>query len=97
MMVLITYDVSFDNEGGPRRLRHLAKLCLDYGVRVQYSVFECDVDPAQWVVLKDKLLKAYDESVDSLRFYKLGKNWRNRVEHYGAKAAVDIFADNLII
>jgi CRISPR-associated protein Cas2 len=97
MMVLVTYDVSFDNEGGPRRLRHLAKLCLDYGVRVQYSVFECDVDPAQWVILKDKLLSAYDESVDSLRFYKLGKGWRNKVEHYGAKTAVDIFMDNLII
>jgi CRISPR-associated protein Cas2 len=97
MMVLVTYDVSFDNDGGPRRLRQLAKECLDHGVRVQYSVFECEVDAAQWVMFKDRLLKIYDESVDSLRFYKLGKGWRNKVEHHGAKAAIDIFQSNLII
>ncbi len=97
MMVLITYDVSFSDFGGQKRLRHLAKTCLDYGVRVQYSVFECDIAPDQWVVLKEKLLSIYNPDVDSLRFYMLGKNWRNRVEHHGAKAATDIFQDTLII
>ncbi len=96
-MVLVTYDVSFDDEGGPRRLRRLAKECLDHGVRVQYSVFECEVDSVQWLEFKTKLLQIYDESVDSLRFYKLGKGWRNKVEHHGAKAAIDIFKSDLII
>ena len=97
MMVLITYDVSFEDGAGEKRLRHIAKICLDYGVRVQYSVFECEVSPDQWVVLQDKLFNAYDPSVDSLRFYKLGKNWRNRVEHHGAKKALDIFKDVLLV
>lgn len=97
MMVLITYDVSFNDPGGQKRLRNLAKTCLDYGVRVQYSVFECDIAPDQWVVLKDKLLSIYNPNTDSLRFYQLGKNWRNRVEHHGAKPATDIFQDSLII
>lgn len=97
MMVLITYDVSFDTEGGKRRLRQISKICQNYGTRVQYSVFECDIDPAQWVVLKSKLLSTYDDSVDSLRFYMLGKNWRSKVEHHGAKATLDLFADPIII
>lgn len=97
MMVLITYDVSFEDGEGEKRLRHIAKICLDYGVRVQYSVFECEVSPDQWVVLQDKLFNAYDPCVDSLRFYKLGKNWRNRVEHHGAKKAPDIFKDVLLV
>lgn len=96
-MVLVTYDVSFSNEDGKRRLRHLANVCLDYGVRVQYSVFECEINPAQWLVFKEKLLSIYDSEVDSLRFYKLGKNWKNKVEHHGVKAALDIFRDNLIL
>lgn len=97
MMVLVTYDVSFADEGGKRRLRHIAKTCLDYGVRVQYSVFEVDVTHDQWLLLKSKLLSLYDKEVDSLRFYKLGKGWRNKVEHHGAKSALDLFQDNLII
>lgn len=97
MMVLVTYDVSFDDPDGKRRLRKIAKVCLDYGVRVQYSVFECEIAPDQWVVFKAKLFDLYDPEVDSLRFYKLGKNWRHRVEHHGAKVAVDIFQDSLII
>ena len=97
MMVLITYDVSFDDSGGAKRLRHIAKLCQDHGVRVQYSVFECEVSPDQWALLKSALLDAYDESTDSLRFYKLGKNWRHRVEHHGAKKSLDLFQDPLII
>lgn len=97
MMVLITYDVSFEDGGGEKRLRHISKICLDYGIRVQYSVFECEVSPDQWVQLQHKLFNAYDKSVDSLRFYKLGKNWRNRVEHHGAKRAPDIFKDVLMV
>ncbi|MFT6779855.1 MAG: CRISPR-associated protein Cas2 [Paraglaciecola sp.] len=97
MMVLVTYDVSFEDGEGQRRLRHIAKTCLNYGTRVQYSVFECDIDAAQWLVFKDKLLSIYDPVIDSLRFYKLGKQWRNKVEHHGAKRALDIFQDNLII
>ena len=69
MLVLITYDVRTDTPGGQRRLRRIAKDCLDFGQRVQYSVFECEVDPAQWTNLKSRLLKEYDEKEDSLRFY----------------------------
>ena len=74
MLVLVTYDVSFESEGGKRRLRRIAKVCQDYGIRVQYSVFECDVVPAQWVQFKQQLFDIFDAEVDSLRFYKLGKN-----------------------
>jgi len=97
MMVLITYDIAMEDSDGPRRLRRVAKICLDYGTRVQYSVFECEVDPAQWTNLKDKLLQTYDKEQDSLRFYKLGANWKNKVEHHGAKSTLDIFRDPLII
>lgn len=97
MFVLVTYDIAFDDSSAQRRLRRLAKVCLDYGVRAQYSVFECEIDPAQWVEFKEKLFSIYDPQVDSLRFYKLGKNWRHRVEHHGAKPAIDVFRDNLII
>lgn len=97
MFVLVTYDVAFNDESAQRRLRQLAKVCLDYGVRAQYSVFECEIDPAQWVQFKEKLLSIYDPAVDSLRFYKLGKNWRQRLEHHGAKQAVDLFRDTLIL
>ncbi len=97
MMVLITYDISLDDVGGKRRLRRVAKVCLDYGVRVQYSVFECDLEPAQWVDLKSSLLDIFDPECDSLRFYMLGSKWRSKVEHHGAKPAVDIFKDTLIL
>jgi len=97
MMVLITYDISFDYPGGKRRLRRISKACLDYGVRVQYSVFECELEPEQWVCLKAKLLEIYNEKTDSLRFYMLGKRWRNKVEHFGSKKTLDIFKDELII
>lgn len=97
MMILVTYDVSFDDPGGQRRLRHISKACLDHGVRVQYSVFECELEPDQWVRLKAKLLEIYNEETDSLRFYMLGKRWRGKVEHFGAKKSLDIFKDSLII
>jgi CRISPR-associated protein Cas2 len=89
MMVLVSYDVSTREEGGARRLRRVSKACQDYGQRVQYSVFEIEVDPAQWTTLKQRLLDLVDLNQDSLRFYYLGKHWQSRVEHIGAKAAVD--------
>ena len=89
-MVLVSYDVSTREEGGARRLRRVARACQDYGQRVQYSVFEIEVDPAQWTTLKQKLLDAIDLTQDSLRFYYLGKHWQPRVEHVGAKAALDL-------
>ena len=89
MFVLVSYDVAMQDDQGPRRLRRVAKACKDYGQRVQYSVFECIVDPAQWTVLKDRLIREIDEKQDSLRFYYLGANWRRRVEHVGAKKTID--------
>lgn len=97
MLVLISYDVSVTSEGGQRRLRRIAKTCLDYGMRVQNSVFECEVDPARFTVLKSELLNIYNESEDSLRFYMLGKRGRDRVEHFGAKKVVDVITDALIL
>ncbi len=90
MYVLITYDVATSNEGGARRLRQVAKACLDYGQRVQNSVFECLIDPAQFVQFKDRLLNIIDLDVDSVRFYHLGNNWRNRIDHFGNKGGFDI-------
>jgi CRISPR-associated protein Cas2 len=89
MFVLVSYDVATDDDGGARRLRRVAKACQNYGQRVQYSVFECIVDPAQWAILRDRLIREIDKDKDSLRFYFLGSNWRRRVEHVGAKKAID--------
>lgn len=89
MLVLVSYDVSTETLEGKRRLRHIAKICEDYGQRVQYSVFECLVDPSQWAQLKRKLERTINPKTDSLRFYKLGSNWKNRVEHIGAKPSYD--------
>ncbi len=97
MLVLITYDVNVVSEGGQKRLRNIAKTCLDYGMRVQNSVFECEVTPAQFVELKDTLTSIFDSEKDSLRFYMLGKKGRNRIEHLGAKAIADTINDALII
>jgi len=90
MIVLITYDVSTESDGGKRRLRRVARACRDYGQRVQYSVFECDLEPAQWVKLRARLLNEIDPKQDSLRFYQLGANWKHRVEHVGAKPSLDL-------
>ncbi len=97
MLMLITYDVNVTTATGCKRLRQISKTCLDYGMRVQYSVFECEITPAQWVDLKATLLGIYDEKVDSLRFYHLGSNWKQKVEHHGAKASPDILRDVLIL
>ena len=88
-MVLVSYDVRTSEPGGARRLRRVAKVCRNFGQRVQFSVFECLVDPAQWVRLRQQLINEIDEELDSLRFYFLGANWRGRVEHVGAKASLD--------
>ena len=90
MMVLVTYDVSTMEGDGVGRLRHIAKACRDYGQRVQYSVFEIEVDPAQWASLKSRLEAIIDLQHDSLRYYHLGANWRRRIEHIGSKPATDL-------
>lgn len=90
MMVLVSYDVAVTSPGGPTRLRKVAKECQNYGQRVQYSVFECVVDPAQWTRLKNKLEKIIDTELDSLRYYYLGANYKQRVEHVGAKPSLDV-------
>lgn len=90
MLVLITYDVVTSSPTGPKRLRKAAKACLNYGQRVQNSVFECEVDPAQWATLKHQLEHIIDPQQDSLRYYYLGKNWERRVEHVGAKPSTDL-------
>lgn len=89
MFVLVSYDVSTLDKAGRRRLRRVAKTCKNYGQRVQFSVFECLVDPAQWAVMRQKLIDEIDPQADSLRFYFLGSNWKRRVEHVGAKAGVE--------
>jgi CRISPR-associated protein Cas2 len=90
MMVLVSYDVSTVTKEGRRRLRHVAKTCQNFGVRVQNSVFECLVEPVQWTTLKLRLLDVCKEDEDSLRFYFLGSNWQNRVEHHGTKPSVNL-------
>ena len=90
MYMLVTYDVATSSEGGEKRLRRVAKVCKDYGQRVQYSVFECRVDPAQFTEMKARLVKIIDEEKDSLRFYNLGNNWHRRVEHVGVKKSYDV-------
>lgn len=89
MLLLITYDVKTSEPGGSGRLRRLGRACADYGQRVQFSVFECEVNPDQWIILKERLLRAMKPEVDSLRVYHLGANWKGKVEHFGAKPSVD--------
>ena len=97
MMVLVTYDVNVVTDGGTRRLRKISQACLDYGIRVQNSVFECEVTPAQWVILQAKLIDIYNPQTDSLRFYFLGSNWQRKVKHVGAKPSPDIFHTPLVV
>lgn len=89
MMVLVTYDVSTETKEGRKRLRNVAKACKNRGQRVQKSVFECAVDPAQWAEMRHRLVSEIDEKEDSLRFYFLGSNWKRRVEHVVARPAYD--------
>jgi CRISPR-associated protein Cas2 len=89
MMVLVAYDVNTETKEGRRRLRHVARHCENFGQRVQNSVFECCVDPAQWTVLRSRLVGEIQDATDSLRFYFLGDNWDRRIEHVGAKPSYD--------
>ena len=90
MLILVTYDVRTSEPGGAGRLRRVAKACRDFGQRVQYSVFEIEVDPAQWTLFKARLEQIIDPRSDSLRYYHLGAGGRRRVEHVGAKPAADL-------
>jgi CRISPR-associated protein Cas2 len=90
MHLLITYDVATSSEEGKKRLRRMAKVCLDYGQRVQNSVFECKVDAATYVVMKQRIMEILDVAHDSVRFYNLGKVWDERVEHFGIKPSLNM-------
>lgn len=90
MLVLITYDVCVSDDSGPYRLRKIAKYCQKFGQRVQNSVFECVVDESKFMDIKNELLKLMDEDKDSIRFYKLGNNYKNKVEQYGIKVSYDM-------
>lgn len=92
MLYIISYDVSTSTPQGKRRLRRVAKACENYGIRVQNSVFECELDYAAFLQLKCQLNELIDSSVDSLRFYPMGKNGRQHVVHVGAKMALDVTA-----
>ena len=89
MLVLITYDVNTEDTAGRKRLRHVSKICVNYGQRVQNSVFECLVDQAQYKLLQAKLVSIIDKEKDSLRFYQLGNKYENKIEHFGAKATYE--------
>ncbi len=89
MLVVICYDVYTTEPEGQRRLRRVAKACKDYGQRVQFSVFECEIDPAQWTALRQRLIDEIEPEVDSLRFFFLGSKWRRRIEQIGAKKSYD--------
>lgn len=97
MMVLVSYDVNTEDKQGKRRLRRIAKACESHGQRVQYSVFECTLEPSLWVTFREKLLELMDQEVDSLRFYFLGSKWEKKVEHHGSKAVPNLEKDTLIL
>ena len=90
MLMLVSYDVSTIDPAGKRRLRQIAKACQNFGVRVQNSVFECNVNYAQWIKLKASLENIFDPENDSLRYYNLGNNYSTRIEHVGAKPSIDV-------
>lgn len=90
MYILVSYDINTASNGGKRRLRAVAQICLSYGQRVQNSVFECEVDEGQYLLLKHQLYEIIDKSVDNLRFYRLGKNYKKNVESIGINKAYDI-------
>ena len=90
MLILITYDVSTGEKAGQRRLRRVAQACEDYGVRVQKSVFECQVGQTEWVALRDRLLREIKTDADSLRFYYLDEKAAQRIEHHGASKPLDL-------
>jgi CRISPR-associated protein Cas2 len=89
MLVLVSYDVNTEDMEGTKRLRRVAKVCQNFGQRVQYSVFECLIDPAEWIALRHKLVQEIAHDRDSIRFYFLGANWKRRVEHIGIDTSYD--------
>lgn len=89
ILIVVAYDVNTEDAAGRRRLRRVARACENYGQRVQHSVFECWVDPAQWTQLRMTLLTEFKATTDSLRFYFLGDHWHGRVEHHGYNIAYD--------
>ncbi len=97
MMILVSYDVSTSSPEGRKRLRHVSKICLDYGQRVQNSVFECYLDQAQLQYFRKRLVAEIDQKEDSLRFYVMGNNWERKVEHFGIKPSINFRDDTLII
>ena len=90
MLVVVSYDVDTTDAAGRRRLRRIAKTCQNHGQRVQFSVFECEVTPADWVKLRTRLLAEMNEAKDSLRFYFLGADAKRRIEHAGNRRPVDL-------
>ena len=97
IMILVTYDVETVTADGRRRLRKVAKQCVNFGQRVQNSVFECVIDPVQYLELKHRLENIINVKKDSLRFYHMGNNWERKVEHIGAKETFNPEADTLIV
>lgn len=97
MLIVITYDVSTREAAGRKRLRNVAKICVNYGQRVQNSVFECLIDNAGWLRVKDQLEKEIDAQKDSLRYYYLGSEYQRKVEHIGVKPSKDLGEDVLLI
>jgi CRISPR-associated protein Cas2 len=97
MLMLVSYDVSTASAAGRRRLRRVAKACEDWGIRVQNSVFECNVDWSQWIALKAKLESIIDEDEDSLRYYNLGNSYKEKIVHVGVKCSVDPMTDVLLV
>jgi CRISPR-associated protein Cas2 len=96
MMMIITYDVNTETAAGRKRLRKVAKQCQNYGQRVQNSVFECIIDPALFKILRNELIQIMDAEKDSIRFYNLGNEWKNRIEHVGTKHTINL-EDSLIV
>lgn len=96
MLVLVSYDVNTQDRAGQKRLRQIAKACQNRGVRVQFSVFECEVDPAGWTFLRERLIGLMDPEKDSLRFYQLGAEGHRRVEHVGNRRPLDLEAPLLL-
>lgn len=89
MLVLITYDVNTETPAGRKRLRQVAKQCVNHGQRVQNSVFECNLDAAQYAAIKHRLEELIDPETDSLRFYRLGNSYRSKIDHVGIKPGYD--------
>lgn len=97
MLVVISYDVNTESKMGRNRLRRIAKVCLSYGIRVQHSVFECQIDSVQLVQLRSELCALMNVETDSIRIYRLGSQYQSKVEHYGVKVTPDLSSDVIII